>query len=108
MATTSATPDPDRAPNSMHATTMASARPPLTWPTRAEQRRTMRSVSPDRVRRPPASTKSGIASSVKESSPATVRCAATISGAVSEDEDIGDRGERRARSRSARRSAPPR
>ncbi|MNN97098.1 hypothetical protein D3C81_2161950 [compost metagenome] len=83
MATTSATPEPDSAPNIRQASTATMARPPLMSPTMAAHRRTMRWVRPALFMSCAARMKSGIASKVKLSSPTTYCCAATIRGAAS-------------------------
>ncbi len=83
MATTSATPEPDKAPNIRQASTATTARPPLMSPTMAAHRRTMRWVRPAPFISWAARMKSGIASSVKLSSPTTYCWAATMSGAES-------------------------
>ena len=82
MAITSATPEPDSAPNIMQASTATTARPPRMSPTIAMHRRTRRSVRPARFINWAASTNSGIASRVKLSIPATNCCAETIMGAA--------------------------
>ena len=82
IAATSATPEPDIAPKNMQETTMTIAMPPRMCPTMLEAKRIMRGVMSPSAIRAPASRKSGMASSVKESAPTTMRCAITSQGSV--------------------------
>ena len=84
MATTSATPDPESEPNSIQAAIITMARPPVPRPTMAAQKATMRGARPPCTISVPANRNSGMASSVKLSIPATMRCATIIRGARSE------------------------
>src|SRR5690606_11065821 len=64
-ATTVAGEDPETAANRQQAMTEAMARPPWKWPTVAMAKRIMRLATPPVVMKAPASTKKGIAMSVK-------------------------------------------
>src|SRR5690606_32337373 len=64
-ATTVAGDEPDTAANRQHAMTEAMARPPWKWPTVATAKRIMRLATPPVVMNAPASTKKGMAMSVK-------------------------------------------
>src|SRR5699024_10790044 len=64
-ATTEAGDDPDTAANSTQASTEAMAGPPRRWPTTELAQRIMRLATPPVVMKAPASTKNGIAMSVK-------------------------------------------
>ncbi|CFE03104.1 Uncharacterised protein [Bordetella pertussis] len=83
MAITSATPEPDSAPNIRQASTATTARPPLISPTMAAHSRTMRCVRPAPFISWAARMNRGMASSVKLSRPTTYCWAATIIGAAS-------------------------
>ena len=80
MAATSAMPNPEMAPNSIHETTKTMASPPGMRPTRMEASRMILGVMSPRAISVPASRKSGMARSVKESTPTTMRCAMAAMG----------------------------
>jgi hypothetical protein len=82
MAATSATPDPEMAPKSMHDMTMTMAMPPGMCPTRVAANLVMRGVMPPSAMTAPARRKSGMARSVKESTPTTMRWASTRTGTL--------------------------
>ena len=69
IAETVAGPEPEIAAKNMQAIVVTSARPPVTWPTSLLKRLSRRREMPPYIMKLPATTKNGIARSVKESRP---------------------------------------
>lgn len=78
IADTVAGPDPDIAAKNIHATVVTSAKPPVKWPIMALKRSNNRREMPPYIIKLPATTKNGIARSVKESNPVKQACANNI------------------------------
>lgn len=68
-------PEPEIAAKNMQAIVVTSARPPVTWPTSLLKRLSRRREMPPYIMKLPATTKNGIARSVKESRPVKQDCA---------------------------------
>ena len=68
----SAIEDPDRQPKKVEASTLTSARPPRMNPTNTRARLTKRNARPPSAMIAPASTKNGMASSEKSSTPSEI------------------------------------